>query len=164
MEFQPFAVSICNSNKKYPIGTATFYTDLAKYEQNRMIRTTQNLNIFDVKSVDFVSHFWKITSATLKEVLHVKQLMMLRLFIIRLPSFIIPKTTVVWHWKASLKLTYTWAISQVFFETGHTLIVRVWDKFNILSKWLIKFSIIATELWPHLINTAARKHIMELIQ
>ena len=27
MEFQTFNVSICNGNKKYPIGTLTFYTD-----------------------------------------------------------------------------------------------------------------------------------------
>ena len=60
-------------------------------------------NFFDKKPVYYFYYFWNIASASLKEVLHVKQLMMLRLFIIRLPSFIGPKSMVVWHFQPSLK-------------------------------------------------------------
>ena len=60
--------------------------------------------IYLTKPVYYAKQFWNIVSAILKEVLHVKQFMMLRVFIIRVPSFILPKITVVWHLKASLKL------------------------------------------------------------
>ena len=43
-----------------------------------MIRTTQNFDIFDKKHAYYVNHFWYIAGAILKEVLHVKQIMMLR--------------------------------------------------------------------------------------
>ena len=77
-------------NKKYPIGTSTFHADFVfklfyvfiavansrssnnicnsllflpqagKIYQNRMIRTTQNLDFFDIKPVYYVSHFWLV--------------------------------------------------------------------------------------------------------
>ena len=51
----------------------------------------------------YVYYFWNIASSILKEILHVKQSMMLKSFIMRLPFFIIPKITVVWHLKLSLE-------------------------------------------------------------
>ena len=75
----------------------------AKFEQNWKIWTRQNFDLFWHKRVH-ASHFWNIVSSILKEILHVKQLMMLRVFIIRVPSFILPKITVVWYLKPSLKL------------------------------------------------------------
>ena len=62
---------------------------LAKFEESWMIGTTQNFDLFDKKpAINYVNHFRNITSAILKQVLHVKQLMMLRLFIIILKAFI----------------------------------------------------------------------------
>ena len=65
----------------------------------------------------------------LKGVPHVKQIMMTRVFSLKLPSFIIPKVTVVWHFKPSFILNQTWAISHVLFQTVRTLkreCVNVW--------------------------------------
>ena len=85
----------------------------------------------------YVNHLWYIVSAILKEVLHVKQIMMLRVFIVRLPSFIIPKIVVIWHFKWSLKLIQTWAISHVLFETVRTLkYTEVVEVPKIPDKWL----------------------------
>ena len=136
MEFQTSDVNICNGNKKYPIGTSTFYKDflcwssfiftlllLTVYVQSiicnsllTMFTTAwQNLNkigwsqlhkiwiFFDKKPAYFVNHFWYFVSAGLIEVLCVKQVMMLLVFIIELPSFSISKLSVVWHFKPSSK-------------------------------------------------------------
>ena len=60
-----------------------------------MIQTTQNLDLFNKKTLDITLPIFDIVNAILKEVLHVKQIMMLRVFSVKLPSFIIPKITVV---------------------------------------------------------------------
>ena len=62
-----------------------------------IILSTQKLDLFDKNLYIYVNQFLKyIVSAILKEVLHVKQILMLRVFIIRLPSsFTIPRITVV---------------------------------------------------------------------
>ena len=83
IEFQTTDVSISKGNKKYPIGTSFFtrifafrvfiafantlsskyyfyfltnyfYHKQAKFEQNRMIRTTQKFDLFDKKKNDIV--------------------------------------------------------------------------------------------------------------
>ena len=66
-----------------------------------MIQTTPNLNLFDKKKKKtkkqrgyYVNSLY-IVSAILKEVLHEKQKLMLRVFSIELSFFIIPKITVV---------------------------------------------------------------------
>ena len=91
MEFQASDVSISNDNKKKKkfywniifsmvflfkfkilfVTSYYFYHKLTKFEQNRMIRTAQKLDLFE------------------------KQLIMLRVFSIKLPSFIIQKITEV---------------------------------------------------------------------
>ena len=52
------------------------------------------LIFFEKKLVYYNIHFWNIASVILEEVVNVKQLMMLRKFIIRLLSFIMSKITV----------------------------------------------------------------------
>ena len=68
---------------------------MAKFEQNWIIRKWIS---FDKKHVYYANMFTMLT--VLKEVQHVKKSMMLRLFIIRFPSFIIPKLTVKGQFKA----------------------------------------------------------------
>ena len=65
--------------------TNYFCQKLTKFEQNGLIQTTKNWI------------FWEkhIVSPIFKTFLHVKQIMMLRVLMIRFPTFIIPKITVV---------------------------------------------------------------------
>ena len=38
---------------------------LVEYEQDRMVQTTQNFELFDKKNLGFFSHFWQSVDATL---------------------------------------------------------------------------------------------------
>ena len=40
---------------------------LVKFEQNRMVQTTRNIELFD-KKPDFYSHFWQRVDAILEDV------------------------------------------------------------------------------------------------
>ena len=60
-----------------------------------MMQTIQNWDFFDTNLFTMLTISEIIVIAIMKEVLHVKRLMMLRIFIVRLPTFNIPKITVV---------------------------------------------------------------------
>ena len=40
---------------------------LVKFEQNRMVQTTRNFELYDKKS-EFLNHFWQSADATLEDV------------------------------------------------------------------------------------------------
>ena len=89
-----------------------------------MIRTAQNVDLFDKKPAYYVNHFWYIVSAILKEVLHVKQITMLRIFIIKFPSFIIPKNYGSLTLQAKFKVELNMGDLTCFFETVCTFNVN----------------------------------------
>ena len=75
------------------VAQCTIYNSLltiftTSWQNLKKIGSTHNFDLFDKKkTVYFVYHFFNIDGAILKEVLRMKELMILRLFIIRLPSF-----------------------------------------------------------------------------
>ena len=72
---------------------------LAQFEQTRMIRTTQNVGLFEKKPFTMITISEMSLAPFWKKVSPVKQLNDAKIFITRLPSFIIPKNTVAWHMK-----------------------------------------------------------------
>ena len=70
---------------------------LMKFEQNCMVQTTQNFELFDQKTRDFRTIFDKTLAPFLKTFLQLKQFFDAKLLISRLPSFSVPKITVVRH-------------------------------------------------------------------
>ena len=70
---------------------------LVKFEQNRMIQTTRNFDLFDEKPGFFKTIFDKALTQFWKMFLWLKQLFNAKLSISRLPSFSVPKITVVRH-------------------------------------------------------------------
>ena len=71
---------------------------LVKFEQNCMVQTTQYFEIFDKKPRFFKTIFDKMLVPFLKTFLQLKQFFNAKLLISRLPSFSVPKITVVQHW------------------------------------------------------------------
>ena len=71
------------------------------------------------KSGYYVNHFWYIVSAILKQVLHVKQIMMLKSIEHKASIFHYSKNTVTLQTK--LKVELNMGISHVCFETVRTL-------------------------------------------
>ena len=69
-----------------------------KFEQNCMVQTTRNFELFDKKPGAFKNRFDKaLTPRIWKTFLWLKQFLNAKLLISRLPSFSVPKITVVWH-------------------------------------------------------------------
>ena len=70
---------------------------LVQFEQNRVVQTTRNYELFDKKIGFFKTIFDKALMPFWKIFLQLKQLFNAKLFISRLSSFSVPKITVVWH-------------------------------------------------------------------
>ena len=70
---------------------------LVKCEQNRMVQTTRNFELFDKKIGFLKTIFDKALTPFWETFLYLKQLFNAKLLIFRLPSFSIPKITVVRH-------------------------------------------------------------------
>ena len=68
---------------------------LVEFEQNCMVQTTQNFELFDKKIVFFNAFFDKASTPFWKTFLQLKQLFNAKILISRLPSFSVPKITVV---------------------------------------------------------------------
>ena len=68
---------------------------LVKFEQNRMVRKYWKYTKF-FASQKQTNHFWQSVDAILKDV-SVAETIDSKLLIWKLPSFSIPKITVVWH-------------------------------------------------------------------
>ena len=87
--------TICNS-----LITIYVYHKLAKFDQNWMIRTIHNFEVFFLqKAVSHVNHSDISLAPFWKRFLQVKQFHDNNGFKTRLSSFVIPKITVVWHIK-----------------------------------------------------------------
>ena len=76
---------------------------LVKFEQNRMVRNIESIHkiVCFLKTNKqtkkrFLNHFWQSVDAILKDV-SVAETIDSKLLIWKLPSFSIPKLTVVWH-------------------------------------------------------------------
>ena len=67
---------------------------LVKFEQNRMVQTIRNFEVFDKK---WLTIFYKVLTPFWKTFLWLKQLFDATQLIKRLPSFSVPKITVVRH-------------------------------------------------------------------
>ena len=67
---------------------------LVDFEQNRMVQTTRNFELFDKK---WLTIFDKALTPFWKMFLYLKQLFNAKLLISRLPSFSVSKITVVRH-------------------------------------------------------------------
>ena len=67
---------------------------LVDFEQNRMVQTTRNFELFDKK---WLTIFDKALTPFWKTFLYLKQLFNAKLLISRLPSFSVSKITVVRH-------------------------------------------------------------------
>ena len=122
MKFQTSDVNICNGNMKYPIGTLTFHTDFCVQALSCFhcyCQREQNRTMFWQKPVYHVNHFWLIFGAILKEVSACEIINSAEVFTIRLPPFIIPKITVVWHSTCKLVKSFSkHGRSRMSFEDG----------------------------------------------
>ena len=142
IKFQISDVSIYNGNKKYPIGTSTFYPDFCvqallsfhcccwQYKLKLLFVIPYLLFLpqtgkFGTKSDDSnftnfnifdknLSIHWYILSAILKKrFLHAKQIMTPRVFVIRLETFIIPQISV----DSNISFTsYAWLCALISFH------------------------------------------------
>ena len=83
--------------------TNYFYQKLSKFEQNRMIRTTQNWDLLTKKAIYYVKHFENIVSAILKRGSACETIDDAIAFIIRQSPFILPNLRKSDTWKPSLK-------------------------------------------------------------
>ena len=144
------AVANSISSKYYLFLTYFFYYKLAKFGQNRMIRTTQNFDLFWQKPLYYVNisilkslkrHFERgsacQTNNDAQSISHKASIFHYS-----------KKITLVWHFKPSLKLNYTWVISHVFFETVRTLKFRlIWVCIDLDPRSRVRSPIIETWTW-----------------
>ena len=65
---------------------------LVKFEQNRMVQTTQNFELFDKKKkkMVFKNHFWQSFGAIFEDISAAETIFNAKLLIFRLPSFSVP--------------------------------------------------------------------------
>ena len=95
------AIDNCRSQKDHLLFFDNYvYHKLAKFDQNRLIRNVQNFEVFFLqKAVSQVKHSDISLAPFWKQFLEVKQFHDAKTFNTRLPSFVIPKITVVSHMK-----------------------------------------------------------------
>ena len=70
---------------------------LVKFEQNRMVQTTQNFDLFDKKAGFKKKHFWQSVDAILEDVSVAETFLFNSKLYWRLPSFSVQKNMIVWH-------------------------------------------------------------------
>ena len=70
---------------------------LVKFEQNCMVQTTWNFELFDKKPGFLKNIFWQSVDALLEDIFKLKQLFDAKLLISGQPTFSVPRITVVRH-------------------------------------------------------------------
>ena len=91
---------------------------LAKFEHYRIIRTRWKFELFDKKASTI---FDKASTPFWNMFLKLKQMFDAKVLIKRLPSFSVPKITVIRHVKPILKLQETWQTRTVLWKNARTL-------------------------------------------
>ena len=110
-----------------------------------MIQTKQNLDLFDIEPVYYVSHFWNIAGAILKEVLHVKQLIMLRFIYYKASIFHYFRNHHSLTLQSKFKVELSMGDLPHLFRTVHTLKLKNIHDLLQCTSWVLTWNSAARE-------------------